>query len=323
MDPAQFPAQQNADEEQDGKSDPEGQGPSHRIRFLGMGALLPPTHHEKQGRAQARQNGRKCKDDEVFHAGDYPVNPPPRWRQWRFMLITFAALAGVLAGLGLARWQLSRAAEKEALHAAELAQQQLPVLAQPDLLALFREQGRLPLYRRVRLEGEWLDRFTDFLDNRQMNGRPGFFVLTPLALSGGQGTVLVQRGWVPRNFEHREQLPVVLTPAGKVALTARVANAPSHLLELGSADSAPGFSRIRQNLDLALYREQTGLSLLPGSMVQIDPGADGLARDWFEPGADTAKHYGYAFQWFGLSGLIASLYVWFQIVRRKKSPISA
>jgi surfeit locus 1 family protein len=35
-----------------------------------------------------------------------------------------------------------------------------------------------------------------------------------------------------------------------------------------------------------------------------------------------AKHHGYAFQWFGLSGLIALLYVWFQIVqpRRQKRP---
>jgi surfeit locus 1 family protein len=34
------------------------------------------------------------------------------------------------------------------------------------------------------------------------------------------------------------------------------------------------------------------------------------------------KHHGYAFQWFGLSGLISLLYVWFQIVqpRRQKRP---
>jgi len=32
------------------------------------------------------------------------------------------------------------------------------------------------------------------------------------------------------------------------------------------------------------------------------------------------KHHGYAFQWFGLSALIALLYVWFQIVQPRRSP---
>ena len=39
-------------------------------------------------------------------------------------------------------------------------------------------------------------------------------------------------------------------------------------------------------------------------------------------GAGVDKHYGYAFQWFGLCGLIALLYVWFQIVRRFIRPRS-
>ena len=37
-------------------------------------------------------------------------------------------------------------------------------------------------------------------------------------------------------------------------------------------------------------------------------------------GAGVDKHYGYAFQWFGLSSLIALLYVWFQLVRRLLRP---
>ena len=33
------------------------------------------------------------------------------------------------------------------------------------------------------------------------------------------------------------------------------------------------------------------------------------------PAVDVHKHYGYAFQWFALAGLITILYVWFQLVR--------
>jgi surfeit locus 1 family protein len=41
-----------------------------------------------------------------------------------------------------------------------------------------------------------------------------------------------------------------------------------------------------------------------------------MQRDWPAVSSGVDKHYGYAFQWFGLCGLIALLYVWFQIVRR-------
>lgn len=247
------------------------------------------------------------------------MNTPNLWRSWRFWLITVAAVAGLLTTLSLGRWQLDRAAEKEALHEALERERARPVLSQREWLQAARENQSL-LHRPVDLKGVWLPQFNVYLDNRQMKGRPGFFVLTPLALSGEQGVVLVQRGWVPRDFVDRNRLVEVPTPQGEVTVRARVAPVPAKLLELGSAGAAEGSSRIRQNLDWDAFRQETGLPLLPGSMVQIDPAADGLLRDWFEPGAGTEKHHGYAFQWFGLAGLIALLYVWFQIVRRFYRP---
>ena len=160
-----------------------------------------------------------------------------------------------------------------------------------------------------------------------MQGRPGFFVLTPLQLSGGgAGVVLVQRGWVARNFQDRTQLPSVTTPAdAEVRIQGRVALSPSRLYEFQGGDSAQGSSRIRQNLDLAAFRTETGLAFAPLTVLQTGPvgdAGDGLLRDWPVVGAGVEKHYGYAFQWFGLCGLIALLYVWFQIVRRFIRPRS-
>jgi surfeit locus 1 family protein len=47
---------------------------------------------------------------------------------------------------------------------------------------------------------------------------------------------------------------------------------------------------------------------------------DGLQRDWTPLDSGVAKHYGYAFQWFALCGLIMVLYAWFQFIapRRRK-----
>jgi surfeit locus 1 family protein len=151
-----------------------------------------------------------------------------------------------------------------------------------------------------------------FLDNRQMNGKPGFYVLTPLQLDGGGSVVLVQRGWTPRNFVDRAALPKVETPAGRVTIQGRIAPAPSKLYDFAGAPPGP----IRQNLDLATFRTDTRLPVLDVTVVQTGDASEGLVRQWPEPATGADKNYGYAFQWFGLAGLIVILYVWFQIVRR-------
>ncbi|MEG2818833.1 MAG: SURF1 family cytochrome oxidase biogenesis protein, partial [Comamonas sp.] len=75
-------------------------------------------------------------------------------------------------------------------------------------------------------------------------------------------------------------------------------------------------SRIRQNADIPAWAQQSGLSLLGLSILQTGAAGDGLLRDWPVINAGVQKHYGYAFQWFGLCLLIVLLYVWFQLVRR-------
>jgi surfeit locus 1 family protein len=162
----------------------------------------------------------------------------------------------------------------------------------------------------VQLQGRWLAAHTVFLDNRQMGGRPGFFVVTPLELAPGDA-VLVQRGWVPRDAEQRTRLPAVPTPAGSVQVAGRIAPPPSRLFAF--AADAPG--AIRQNLDLGAFSREIGVRLRPLSVQQLAGPQDGLQRDWPQPAVDVSKHYGYAFQWFALATLIAGLYVWFQLLR--------
>lgn len=227
----------------------------------------------------------------------------------RFWVVTLAALLGVAVTLSLGRWQLGRAAEKQAWQASIDARARLPVLDPRGLVGV-PDSSEL-LHRRVEAVGHWVPEHTVFLDNRQMNGRPGFFVLTPLRLDNG-AVVLVQRGWAPRNFEDRTRVPQIAMPAGLVRVQGRIAPAPSKLYDMGEA----GTGAIRQNLDLTQFRAETGLALLAVSIQQAGPSGDGLTRDWPQISSGVDKHHGYAFQWFGLSALITLLYVWFQIVRR-------
>lgn len=314
LDDPRLPRDENADEQQDGEPHPHGQRTRHSFGLLRfIRGVLSATHHEHQRQRQASQNGDKGQCNKVGHEQDYHVNS--RYRRW---LVVVAAIAGILVTASLGRWQLSRAAQKEAVQAA--MNQQSAKTAVTDATLRNAADPLQLVHQHSVLRGTWMPDRTVFLDNRQMNSRVGFFAITPLRLEGGSGVILVQRGWVPRNFERRDELPAVETPAGVVQVEGRIAPPPSKLYEPGSA--LPGV--IRQNMDLEQFRRETGLPLMPVILQQTGAASEGLLREWPAVNLGVDKHYGYAFQWFGLSALIAVLYLWFQVVRpivfRPKDP---
>jgi surfeit locus 1 family protein len=238
------------------------------------------------------------------------VNARTRW-----VLITLATLLGVSLTVSMGRWQLNRAAEKEALQASMDAQSSkhlvdaAALLAAPDPLTL--------VHQHAWLRGQWLADQTVYLDNRQMHAKVGFFAVTPLRLEGSDRVILVQRGWVARNFEVRESVPAIETPGSSVTIEGRIAPPPGKLFELGS----PSVTAIRQNLNLQQFQAQTRAPLLPVILVQTGPASEGLLRDWPAVNLGVEKHYGYALQWFGMAALMALLYLWYQILKpRSRHP---
>lgn len=236
----------------------------------------------------------------------------------RFVAVTLAALAGVALTARLGWWQLDRAAQKTALQQAGEARRALPPVPAAATARTASEAAEQH-GRATRLEGRWLAERTVYLDNRQMEARPGFFVVTPLLLADGSA-VAVQRGWLPRDFQDRTRINPPVTPDGPVTVAGRIAPPPARLYELGDPSTGP----IRQNLDLTAWATEIGVPLRPWSLVQEDaqpssgPGPDGLWRRWPKPAADVSKHHGYAFQWFALATLIFGLYVWFQLIRPRR-----
>ena len=262
-----------------------------------------------------------------------PGRSRSKWLPW------VAALLGMLLTARLGVWQLARAEQKQALQARIQQRGGLPPLTPADLPARA-DTAAAQFYRPVLLSGHWLAQHTVYLDNRQMNGRPGFFVLTPLRLADGTA-VVVQRGWLPRDFVDRSRLMAVATPAGEVQVRGRLAPPPSRLLALGAADAG----LIRQNIDLDGWALEIHQPLRPMSVQQLDAApaasaalpsrpsavpapsastaaaapADGLLRQWPAPALDVAKHHGYAFQWFSLCAVIAGLAGWFLILRPRRA----
>jgi surfeit locus 1 family protein len=265
--------------------------------------------------------------------------------RWLLAALTLLAMVGT-ASLGA--WQLRRAHTKEALAAQIEDRNRLPELTNSAQAAIKNVgNGAQPmaaqtdfLHRRVQLQGTWLHARTVFLDNRFMGGKPGFVVATPLQLE--QSVVWVQRGWVPRDPSERTRLPSLPASQGRVVVQGRVIEAISRVYALGepgadqatpalasspiaatataSAPAQAGASSIWQNLptlDFGVANPLLPVAVLQTAASQGDA-PDGLLRDW--PAVDTgvAKHYGYAFQWFALCGLIMVLYVWFQLLAPRR-----
>lgn len=246
------------------------------------------------------------------------MSSPRRARSWMVLL---AAIVGVAITVRAGFWQLDRAAQKVALQSSLDSRGVMPVLPQGQL-ARTPAEAEAQHYQHVELRGRWLPERTVFLENRQMGGRTGFYVVTPLLLSGTdtRDAVLVQRGFAPRDQVDRTRLPAVPSPSGEVEVTGLIAPPPSRLYEF----SAIASGAIRQNLDPAEFATETGLALRPVSVLQADAADstnasasahDGLLRQWPLPAVDVQKHYGYAFQWFAMASTMTGLYVWFQLIR--------
>ena len=239
---------------------------------------------------------------------------------FRFWLLTIAALLVVALTFSLGQWQLRRAAQKNGLQLSIETKAKLPVLDNRSLAAFGDVQQAV--HRQAVLKGVWQTEHTVFLDNRPMNGKSGFYVLTPLMLDGTSQTILVQRGWVQRDFTDRTRVPEIPTPVGAVAVRGRIAPPPSKLYEFKGVEGG----RIRQNIDNPAFSAEIRLPLLTISMLQTGVADEGLLRDWSAPNLGVDRHYGYAAQWFALCALFVFLYLWFQLIsplrasRRSLSP---
>ncbi|MYN12740.1 SURF1 family protein [Pusillimonas sp. TS35] len=108
-------------------------------------------------------------------------------------LIVLAVMAAVFVALG--NWQLRRAAERTALRASIEAGR----AAAPLVLDAATPPAALQPWRPASVRGTWRPELTVLLENRNHEGRPGYWVATPLLLHAHESTaVLVLRGWLPR-----------------------------------------------------------------------------------------------------------------------------
>ncbi|AOB29453.1 hypothetical protein AKI39_00385 [Bordetella sp. H567] len=230
-------------------------------------------------------------------------------------LVLLGIMVVLLASLG--RWQLRRADERRAVLAAIESGRRQP----PLLLTAATPSDDLRPWRPVSVQGRWRADMTVRLDNRNQNGRPGYWIATPLMLEEGSNTaVLVLRGWLPRTLPGEPPEAAPALPDGVRTVSGELVRRVPRLFELwnpgGASDdvlptawpSRDGPPTV-QNLDLDAYARATGLHLLPAVMEQHAPSGDGLVREWPQPSVDYNQNLGYAMQWFAFAGIAGIAFV--------------
>jgi cytochrome oxidase assembly protein ShyY1 len=221
----------------------------------------------------------------------------------KLTLFTLLALP-LLLSLGF--WQLDRAAEKRALEAAYVEQQ-----AQPPSQLDAHNMASLPDHRRVLLQGQFDADHTWLLDNKQRDGRVGYEVVTPFKLTDGS-LILVNRGWLPGSRQ-RAQLPPIPALSGEQMLFGELVSASKHPL-LDGATTQTDWPRVVMALDPVAMSEQLG-KVLPARYLRLDDSSPGaLVTQWQAVNVSSAKHSGYAFQWFGMA---LALVIWFIVANTK------
>lgn len=231
----------------------------------------------------------------------------------KFWIPNLAALAVVIAALGLAGWQLNRAAEKQALLVRHQTGPQL---------ALTEVGPATPRFARVSARGRFDPTRQVLLDNQVRNGASGVHVLTPFEPAGGDAIYLVNRGWWP--LPDRGAVPDPLPPVtGDIRISGVLNDPPRVGIQIGEA--GPLDPQHWPNLMTYYNHARLGESFgdrLAERVVQLDPDhpAHTTGDVWRLLTFGPRRHRAYAFQWASIAIAVFVIWLVLGIRSRIKTP---
>jgi surfeit locus 1 family protein len=218
---------------------------------------------------------------------------------------TVLAIAMIIVLVSLGRWQLRRADQKRALYDAFDR-------GADATRVIDRDTPLLPRYQHIEAHGSYDESRQILIDNMtDSDGHAGYFVITPLALTGG-GWLLVNRGWVPVG-RSRAELPAVGVAGNVRTVDGRADHLPSPGIRMGprielrppypAVANFPGHADIERLMHEGSWAGATEVLLLDADQ------SDGYLRRWQAPGLPPLRHLAYAVQWFGLALALGVIYI--------------
>ena len=231
---------------------------------------------------------------------------------WR---ITLFSIACVAVFLHLALWQLQRASEKQSMQDAFDGRRLAPSL---DLAQLEIESSALN-GQNVRLRGNYLVDQSFLLDNRVLDGKVGFEVISPLLTHDQHwDLVLVNRGWIEMGRTRDEPVDIEMEQT-EVDSTGSIYVAERPMYSLHE-DTFQGWPALIQHLDVSLMatRYSDHLKVFP-YIVRLDEGEPGAyPRFWPVINMRPEKHTAYAVQWLLMAIAVIAAYSWVSFRRQDR-----
>lgn len=208
-----------------------------------------------------------------------------------------------LVSLGL--WQLDRAEYKQDLQTKIETRQNL----EPIDINITPENQADRIFLPVIITGQYDASHHILLDNQVVNMKAGYDVYTPFKLNNGQ-TLLINRGWIIQGAT-RQDMPDIKTPAHTITLTGLLSMPPSPpgVIFAGQADNYSLSPTIVQIIDIDVLKKSLGYDINP-MIVILDEKYDAeFYRKPIKLNMKSAKHTGYAVQWFTLATVLFSIYL--------------
>lgn len=233
----------------------------------------------------------------------------PRWR-W----LTFGAFVVVATCLRLSLWQFDRLAERTASQAMAAGRVESPPIALDapgtfaDLLRAGPAELSAQVMRRASVRGIFDHDHDEALTMQVVDGRLGVRLLSPLRLGGEEGAVMIDRGWLPVDYDRpvkwmpfRTQGPV--TVEGRLRPGFRRAHAVAMDRDAGLVADLD-LEQISGRLPYPLLRLVLVESPIGGaSEIEALP----IKRELQAPQADL-PHLAYAVQWLAFAVIVAGGY---------------
>jgi len=220
----------------------------------------------------------------------------PRW-----IVLHLLVLTAVVVMINLGFWQLRRLDEKQARNEAiEARSASAPVpigeLTRPDAPLTVGEELE---FTAVVATGTYDPEGQALLRSRDLEGDPGFWVLTPLDLGDGTA-VVVNRGWIPFEVETDGSDIAFDTPTEAVTVTGVVERSTGDAIESGDAQATIA------HLDLGWFDDHVDADLYPVGIQLLaqDPApVDDYPVILDAPELTEGPHLSYAVQWFLFSAV--------------------
>jgi len=192
-------------------------------------------------------------------------------------------------------WQLDRAEQKRALEQA---------FADTGRYVTVDAETVYEPYQPLTASGRYLLKREFLLDNVILDGRLGYYLVTPFEYESGKPLLLVNRGWAPKTAGSEPAgISAAAPDEGVTTVRGRAGQLPRVGIRAGEAFaySAGEWPRIANWPTIDELSASLGRDVLPFVLLADPEPGTTLIRRWQPQQAGPMRHIGYAFQWFALA----------------------